>query len=87
MLLWGVVVGIGTGMTALVLGATVAARAGFGAARARWSGFSPRVSATGELVFLPLASPTSPSEWAGVVALALICADARALWRSAVLPW
>jgi MFS family permease len=33
MLLWGVVIGIGTGMTALVLGATVAARWFFGAAR------------------------------------------------------
>src|SRR5216683_1389644 len=53
MLLWGVVIGIGTGMTALVLGATVAAR-WFVARRGLVVGILTASVATGQLVFLPL---------------------------------
>ena len=53
MLLWGVVIGIGTGMTALVLGATVAAR-WFAARRGLVVGILTASVATGQLVFLPL---------------------------------
>src|ERR1700742_4495140 len=52
-LLWGVVVGIGTGMTALVLGATIAAR-WFSARRGLVVGILTASSATGQLIFLPL---------------------------------
>jgi MFS family permease len=54
-LLWGGVVGIGTGMTALVLGATVASR-WFVARRGLVVGLLTASSATGQLVFLPLAA-------------------------------
>jgi sugar phosphate permease len=71
MLLWGVVVGIGTGMTALVLGATVAAR-WFTARRGLVVGILTASAATGQLVFLPLlASLTDHMGWR--VALALMC--------------
>ncbi len=53
MLLWGVVVGTGTGMVALVLGATVATR-WFGRNRGLVLGLLTASSATGQLVFLPL---------------------------------
>ncbi|MBX3569515.1 MAG: MFS transporter [Rhizobiaceae bacterium] len=52
-LLWGVVVGIGTGMTALVLGATVATR-WFVKRRGLVVGLMTASNATGQLVFLPL---------------------------------
>ena len=52
-LLWGVVVGLGTGMTALVLGATVATR-WFTHRRGLVVGLLTASSATGQLVFLPL---------------------------------
>jgi len=62
-LLWGVVVGIGTGMTALVLGATVAAR-WFTARRGLVVGILTASSATGQLIFLPLlASVTDHMGW------------------------
>src|ERR1700736_5941093 len=71
MLLWGVVVGIGTGMTALVLGATVAAR-WFSARRGLAVGILTASVATGQLVFLPmLARLTEQMGWR--VALALMC--------------
>src|SRR3978361_294416 len=71
MLLWGVVIGIGTGMTALVLGATVAAR-WFAARRGLVIGILTASAATGQLVFLPLlASLTDRMGWR--VALALMC--------------
>jgi sugar phosphate permease len=71
MLLWGVVVGIGTGMTALVLGATVAAR-WFVARRGLVVGILTASVATGQLVFLPLlASLTERMGWR--FALALTC--------------
>jgi MFS family permease len=53
LLLWGVGVGIGTGMTALVLGATVATR-WFVARRGLVVGILTASVATGQLVFLPL---------------------------------
>jgi MFS family permease len=72
MVLWGVVVGIGTGMTALVLGATVAAR-WFTARRGLVIGILTASAATGQLVFLPLlASLTERMGWR--MALALMCA-------------
>ena len=72
MLLWGVVIGIGTGMTALVLGATVAAR-WFSARRGLVVGILTASVATGQLVFLPLlAGITERMGWR--IALALICA-------------
>jgi len=71
MLLWGVVIGIGTGMTALVLGATIAAR-WFAARRGLVVGILTASVATGQLVFLPLlASLTERMGWR--IALALIC--------------
>src|SRR5215475_8089037 len=70
-LLWGVVIGIGTGMTALVLGATIAAR-WFVAQRGLVVGILTASSATGQLVFLPLlASLTERFGWR--IALALVC--------------
>ncbi len=51
--LWGFVVGLGTGMTALVLGATVAAR-WFTARRGLVVGMFAASSATGQLLFLPV---------------------------------
>jgi predicted MFS family arabinose efflux permease len=71
MLLWGVVIGIGTGMTALVLGATVAAR-WFSARRGLVVGILTASVATGQLIFLPLlASLTEQMGWR--IALTLIC--------------
>jgi len=52
-LLWGVAVGLGTGMTALVLGATVATR-WFSTRRGLVVGLMTASNATGQLVFLPL---------------------------------
>jgi predicted MFS family arabinose efflux permease len=52
-LLWGVVVGAGTGMTALVLGATVVNR-WFTERRGLVMGILTASTATGQLVFLPL---------------------------------
>ena len=63
MLLWGVVLGVGTGMTALVLGATVATR-WFSARRGLVVGLMTASNATGQLVFLPLlASLTEAYGW------------------------
>jgi len=71
MLLWGVVVGIGTGMTALVLGATVATR-WFVARRGLVIGILAASVATGQLVFLPLlAALTERFGWR--VAMAYVC--------------
>src|SRR5215469_9286425 len=71
MLLWGVVIGIGTGMTALVLGATIATR-WFVARRGLVVGIMTASVATGQLVFLPLlASLTERLGWR--IALALVC--------------
>ncbi len=63
-LLWGVVIGIGTGMTALVLGATVATR-WFSKRRGLVVGLMTASNATGQLVFLPLlAELTTRFGWA-----------------------
>ena len=71
MLLWGVVVGIGTGMTAMVLGATIATR-WFVARRGLVVGVLSASVATGQLVFLPLlASLTDHFGWR--VGLSFIC--------------
>ncbi len=55
MVLWGVVVGLGTGLTAMVLGATVANR-WFVRHRGLVLGVLTASSATGQLAFLPLAT-------------------------------
>ena len=54
-LLWGVVLGLGSGLTALVLGATIANR-WFTHRRGLVLGILTASSATGQLVFLPLAA-------------------------------
>lgn len=62
-LLWGVVVGFGTGLTAMVLGATVATR-WFSKRRGLVMGLLTASTATGQLVFLPLlASLTQALGW------------------------
>jgi sugar phosphate permease len=53
LVLWGVVVGIGTGLTAMVLAATVAAR-WFNHRRGLVMGMLAASTATGQLLFLPL---------------------------------
>src|SRR5271168_2049881 len=57
-LLWGVVVGVGTGLTAMVLAATVATR-WFNHRRGLVIGMLAASSATGQLVFLPLIAELS----------------------------
>jgi sugar phosphate permease len=69
--LWGVVVGIGTGLTAIVLAATVATR-WFTARRGLVVGLLSASSATGQLVFLPLiADLTDRFGWR--LALIFVC--------------
>jgi len=53
-ILWGVVLGCGTGLTALVLGAMVANR-WFTAQRGLVLGLLAASTATGQLIFLPIA--------------------------------
>ena len=55
LVLWGVVVGLGTGLTAMVLGATVANR-WFVKSRGLVLGLLTASAATGQLAFLPLAT-------------------------------
>ncbi|PZU60556.1 MAG: MFS transporter [Sphingobium sp.] len=70
-LLWGVVVGVGTGLTAIVLGATVATR-WFAARRGLVVGLLAASTATGQLVFLPLlAGMTERFGWR--TSLGLVC--------------
>lgn len=70
-LLWGVAIGIGTGMTAMVLGATVATR-WFGERRGLVMGLLSASTATGQLAFLPLlARMTEAFGWRS--AMLLIC--------------
>src|SRR5207245_2677955 len=65
-LLWGVVVGTGSGATALVLGATVVAR-WFAARRGLVMGVLTASTATGQLIFLPvLASLAENYGWRSV---------------------
>jgi MFS family permease len=70
-LLWGVVVGIGTGLTAMVLAATVATR-WFSERRGLVMGLLAASSATGQLVFLPLLASLS-ERFGWRVSLALVC--------------
>jgi len=70
MLLWGIVIGLATGMTALVLGATISAR-WFVARRGLVVILTASV-ATGQLIFLPLlAALTDHYGWR--IALGLVC--------------
>jgi MFS family permease len=70
-LLWGFVVGVGTGLTAIILAATVATR-WFTARRGLVVGLLSASSATGQLVFLPLiAELTERFGWR--VALIFVC--------------
>src|SRR6202007_807036 len=70
MLLWGVVIGFGTGMTALVLGATIATR-WVVARRGLVVGIITASVATGQLVFLPLLA-SLPERFGWRVALGLV---------------
>ena len=80
LLLWGVVVGLGTGMTAMVLGATVANR-WFVKNRGLVLGLLTASGATGQLVFLPLATVlVQHVGWrAAVVPTVLACAAVAGL--------
>ena len=70
-LLWGVVVGVGTGLTAMVLAATVATR-WFNHRRGLVMGMLAASSATGQLIFLPLiAAPHHAFGWR--IALVFVC--------------
>ena len=70
-LLWGIVVGVGTGLTAMVLAATVATR-WFVHRRGLVMGMLAASSATGQLVFLPLiAELTTLYGWR--MALVFVC--------------
>ena len=71
LLLWGVGVGLGTGMTALVLGATVATR-WFVARRGLVIGILTASVATGQLVFLPLLTSLAVA-YGWRVALMVVC--------------
>lgn len=72
LLLWGVGLGVGTGLTAMVLGATVATQ-WFSERRGLAMGLLSASTATGQLVFLPLlASLTEAYGWR--IALCFICA-------------
>ncbi|MBE9604756.1 MFS transporter [Acetobacteraceae bacterium H6797] len=71
-LFWGVVVGFGTGLTAMVLGATVATR-WFSARRGLVIGLLTASTATGQLVFLPmLASLTEALGWRSALSFVLL---------------
>ncbi|GGF70359.1 MFS transporter [Azorhizobium oxalatiphilum] len=71
-LLWGVVVGFGTGLTAMVLGATVATR-WFSQRRGLVMGLLTASTATGQLVFLPLlAELTERLGWRSALVLVLV---------------
>ncbi len=63
-LLWGVLVGTGTGVTSMVLAAIVATR-WFDARRGLVMGMLSAANATGQLVFLPLLARSSSSTAGG----------------------
>jgi len=72
MLCWGLIIGVGTGLTAMVLAATVATR-WFTHRRGLVLGMLAASSATGQLLFLPLfAAITTDHGWR--VALLVVCA-------------
>jgi sugar phosphate permease len=71
--LWGLVVGVGTGLTALVLGATVSTR-WFTARRGLVLGLLTAANATGQLIFLPLgAYLIEHTGWRAALALPVAC--------------
>jgi predicted MFS family arabinose efflux permease len=72
-LLWGVVVGSGSGLVAVVLGATVAGR-WFGTRRGLVVGLLTASSATGQLVFLPILAHLSVEQGWRSVSLAVAAA-------------
>ena len=72
LLLWGIGVGLGTGMTALVLGATVATR-WFVARRGLVVGILTASVATGQLIFLPLLTSLAVG-YGWRTALIVVCA-------------
>src|SRR3954452_10454046 len=71
-LLWGVVVGTGTGMTALVLGATVVNR-WFSEQRGLVMGMLTASTATGQLLFLPLLAMIVQEEGWRAAVLGVAC--------------
>jgi len=71
-LLWGVVLGTGSGLTALVLGATVANR-WFERRRGLVLGILTASSATGQLLFLPLAAYLIRGHGWRIAVLPIIC--------------
>src|SRR4051812_24658914 len=83
--LWGFVIGFGTGLTALVLGATVATR-WFAARRGVVVGLLTASSATGQLVFLPLlANLTETVGWRTAMGLMVVLLGAAALAVAALM--
>jgi sugar phosphate permease len=75
-LLWGLLVGVGTGMIANVLGATVALR-WFNKYRGVVLGVFGAAAAAGQLVFVPLMiRMATDSGWRSVIILMTICAGA-----------
>src|SRR5271166_6470998 len=70
-LLWGIVVGVGTGLTAMVLAVTVATR-WFNHRRGLVMGLFAASNATGQLVFLPLIAQLATS-YGWRIALIFVC--------------
>jgi sugar phosphate permease len=70
-LLWGIVVGVGTGLTAMVLAVTVATR-WFSARRGLVMGVFAASNATGQLIFLPLIAQVATS-YGWRMALVFVC--------------
>lgn len=72
MLFWGLIIGFGTGMTAQVLGATVATR-WFVSRRGVVVGMLTASNATGQLIFLPIIAAATEA-WGWRAALGLVVA-------------
>ena len=70
-LLWGIVVGVGTGLTAMVLAVTVATR-WFNARRGLVMGIFAASNATGQLLFLPLIAQVATT-YGWRMALVMVC--------------
>ena len=86
MLLWGVVVGVGTGLTAIVLGGTVATR-WFTPRRGLVVGMLTASTATGQLMFLPLlaGSDRALRLAPGADVCRADCWRSRRCWRSLLM--